>query len=83
MSTIEEYNQKRAALIASERALRFDSAAIASATEHEIRAVEIIRNIRAREAAEVWNANSEKLMYPGMEFLIAKETICESFAPDH
>ncbi|KAG9119192.1 hypothetical protein FRC07_005932 [Ceratobasidium sp. 392] len=78
MSALEEYNQKRATLIASERALRFDAVAIASATEQENRAADILRNIRTREAAEIWNASAEKLMYPGMEFLIAKETILQT-----
>ncbi|KAG9102371.1 hypothetical protein FS749_004157 [Ceratobasidium sp. UAMH 11750] len=78
MSTLDEYTQRRAALIASERALRFDSAAIASATEQETRAADVIRNIKALEAAEIWNASTEKLMYPGMEFLIAKETILKT-----
>lgn len=75
MCTLEEYSQKRADLIASERALRFDAATIASATETEKRAAEIVRELRTREAQQVWNASTEKLMYPGMEFLIAKETI--------
>ncbi|KAG8769995.1 hypothetical protein FRC12_004588 [Ceratobasidium sp. 428] len=78
MSALEEYIKNRDALIASERALRFDSGAIASATEQENRAVNIIKKIRTREAADIWNASTEKLMYPGMEFLIAKETILQT-----
>jgi hypothetical protein len=77
MSALEEYTRKRAELIASERALRFDAGAIADATENEKRALEIVREIKVREAREVWGAGAEKLVYPGMEFLIARETICE------
>lgn len=75
MSALDRYNQDRAALIASERALRFDAVAIASASENETRAAEIISRLKAREAQEIWNAESEQLMYPGMEFLFAKDTI--------
>ncbi|CAE6538392.1 unnamed protein product [Rhizoctonia solani] len=75
MSTIQEYKNRRTELIASERALRFDAQTIASATDKEKRAVGIVHALRAKEAQEVWNATAEKLMYPGMEFLIAKETI--------
>ncbi|KAF8598475.1 adenosine deaminase-related growth [Ceratobasidium sp. AG-I] len=75
MTTLEEYNQDRVALIAAERALRFDAVAIASASENETRAAEIVRKLKTREAEEIWNAESEQLMYPGMEFLFAKDTI--------
>ncbi|KAH7337223.1 hypothetical protein B0J17DRAFT_666763 [Rhizoctonia solani] len=75
MSTLDEYKSQRAQLIASERALRFDAQAIANATDKEKHAVEIVSALRAKEAKEIWNASAEKLMYPGMEFLIAKETI--------
>ena len=77
MTTLEKYNQDRAALIASERALRFDAVAIASASANETRAAEIVRKLKTREAEEIWNAESEQLMYPGMEFLFAKDTISE------
>ncbi|KAJ1303105.1 hypothetical protein OPQ81_011306 [Rhizoctonia solani] len=75
MSSLEEYKNRRTELIASERALRFDAQTIADATDKEKRAVEIVRALRAKEAQEIWSAKAEKLMYPGMEFLIAKETI--------
>ncbi|KDN38926.1 hypothetical protein RSAG8_09207, partial [Rhizoctonia solani AG-8 WAC10335] len=75
VSTLDEYKARRAELIASERALRFDARAIADATDKEKRAVEIVGALRAKEAREIWNAGAEKLMYPGMEFLTAKETI--------
>ncbi|CAE7137633.1 unnamed protein product [Rhizoctonia solani] len=79
MSTLDEYQIRRAELIASERALRFDAQTIANATDKEKRAVDIVRALRAKEAREIWNADTEKLMYPGMEFLTAKETICNEY----
>lgn len=78
MTTLEAYKQKRADLIASERALRFDSAAIANATNQENRAAAVIRDIKARETRDVWSSSTDQLMYPGMEFLIAKETILKT-----
>jgi hypothetical protein len=77
MSGLEEYHNKRQALIYEERALRFDSVAISNATSQEILAVEIVHKLRAQEAEEVWSSSIEKFMYPGMEFLNAKETIGE------
>lgn len=75
MSQLEEYYAKRQSLISEERDLRFDSKAMANATPQELRAVEIVNELRAREAQEIWSSSTEKLMYPGMEFLVAKETI--------
>lgn len=77
MSTIEKYKEDRATLIASERALRFDAVAIASASENETRAAEIVHKLKTREAKDIWNAKKEQFMYPGMEFLFAKDTISE------
>lgn len=81
MSQLEEYNTKRRALISKERAVRFDSKAIANATPQELRAAEIVNKLRAREAQEIWSSSTEKLMYPGMEFLVAKETIGKLILP--
>ncbi|KAF8598474.1 adenosine deaminase-like growth [Ceratobasidium sp. AG-I] len=78
MSQLEEYNARRKALIYEERALRFDSKAIAGATPQELRAAEIVNQLRAREAQEIWSSSTEKLTYPGMEFLVAKETIVQT-----
>ncbi|EUC63201.1 adenosine deaminase-related growth factor [Rhizoctonia solani AG-3 Rhs1AP] len=75
MTTLDEYKAQRAELIASERALRFDAQTIANATDKEKHAVEIVSALRTKEAQEIWNADAEKLMYPGMEFLTAKKTI--------
>jgi hypothetical protein len=76
---LEEYINQRTNLIAEERSERFDAQVIANATEKEKRAAEIVSALRAKEAKEIWSASPEKLMYPGMEFLIARETICKSF----
>ncbi|KAG8708768.1 hypothetical protein FRC08_018717 [Ceratobasidium sp. 394] len=78
MIEIEEYNSRRRDLISRERALRFDSAAISNATLQEIRAAEIVQSLKAREAEEVWSSDIGKLTYPGMEFLVAKETIMKT-----
>ncbi|QRV77292.1 AMP deaminase [Ceratobasidium sp. AG-Ba] len=78
MTSIDEYNQKRANLIASERALRFDAATIANATRKEHRAAHFIDTIKRRESMSIWSSETNKLMYPGMEFLTAKETILKT-----
>ncbi|QRV92114.1 AMP deaminase [Ceratobasidium sp. AG-Ba] len=75
MTEAERYLNKRQDLVSRERALRFDSGPIANATPQELRASKIIQNVRAQETEEIWGADSEKLMYPGMEFLVAKQTI--------
>ncbi|KAG9118782.1 hypothetical protein FRC07_006528 [Ceratobasidium sp. 392] len=78
MNTIGKYFGERRDLVSAERALRFDSVALANATPPEIRASNIVRSIKAREAEEVWNSADQKLMYPGMEFLVARETIVKT-----
>ncbi|KAG8709555.1 hypothetical protein FRC09_000613 [Ceratobasidium sp. 395] len=75
MTETEQYLNKRRSLISEEHALRFDAGALSKATSQEIRAADIVRNLKDLEAKEVWSSESEKLMYPGMEFLVAKETI--------
>lgn len=74
----QAYISQRTQLIAHERALRFDAQAIAQSTDAEKRALHIVNELRERDARDIWNASTEKLVYPGMEFLIAKETISES-----
>ncbi|KAG8705486.1 hypothetical protein FRC11_009001, partial [Ceratobasidium sp. 423] len=74
-SDINEHAQRRASLIAAERALRFDAGVIASATENEKRTVEIVENLRVREAKEIWNARKGTLKHPTTDFLTAKEII--------
>ncbi|CAE6380112.1 unnamed protein product [Rhizoctonia solani] len=74
-SDITEHAQKRETLIEAERSLRFDAEVITTATENEKRAVEIVNNLRMREAKEIWQASKGRLMYPKMDFLTAKEII--------
>ncbi|KDN33624.1 hypothetical protein RSAG8_13288, partial [Rhizoctonia solani AG-8 WAC10335] len=61
-SDMNEHAQKRANLIATERSLRFDAEVITKATENERRAVEIVNNLRMREAKEIWQASKGRLM---------------------
>ncbi|CAE6470123.1 unnamed protein product [Rhizoctonia solani] len=75
MSKLEEYKHRRAELIASEKALRFDAEAISNATNKERHASEVVGALRIKEVQTIWDADYEKQMYPGMEFLTAKETI--------
>ncbi|CAE6420102.1 unnamed protein product [Rhizoctonia solani] len=74
-SDITEHTQKRASLIEAERSLRFDADVNAKATENEKRAVEIVNNLRVREAKEMWHANKGMLMYPNLDFFTIKNTI--------
>ncbi|EUC63198.1 adenosine deaminase-like protein [Rhizoctonia solani AG-3 Rhs1AP] len=74
-SDITEHAQKRESLIAAERSLRFDDEVITKATENEKRAVEIVNNLRMREAKEIWKASKGRLIYPRSDFLTAKEII--------
>lgn len=58
-------------LIAEDRALRLDNALLKNATEEEVRAEQIIREIRAEEARNVWSMEHEDVpnTFPGMAFL--------------
>ncbi|KAB5589123.1 Adenosine deaminase CECR1 [Ceratobasidium theobromae] len=74
--TTQEYRDRRADLIAEERALRFDTQRIRNATAKELRAVEIVDELRKREQASVWYADPNK--EPGMPYLWAKDTIAQT-----
>ncbi|KAI0332609.1 Metallo-dependent hydrolase [Cubamyces sp. BRFM 1775] len=80
-----DYLARRAQLIAQDRALRADHVIGKELSEEERKADEILRRIRTSEAQSVWNAeNSAKhrhgsqQMFPGMEFLTARETILKT-----
>ncbi|KAJ1303110.1 hypothetical protein OPQ81_011311 [Rhizoctonia solani] len=75
-STVEEYRQRRADLIAEERALRFDAERIRNVTSREARAVEIVDVIRRHEEENIWRADPNK--EPGMPFLWAKNIIAQT-----
>ncbi|KAG1756381.1 Metallo-dependent hydrolase [Suillus paluster] len=67
---LAEYLQRREKLIAEDRALRIDHVR-ANYTAAELKADEVVRSIRAREAVTVWGVDREDVPhpYPGMEFL--------------
>ncbi|OJA20418.1 hypothetical protein AZE42_07492 [Rhizopogon vesiculosus] len=76
---LTDYLQKRKKLIADDRALRVDHVR-ANYTAAELKADEVVRAIRAREAESVWGVEREDVPhpYPGMEFLNAKDIILET-----
>ena len=74
-ASLEAYASARDELIASDRALRRDNARIATASDAEKRADEKIRALRAKEAREIWDAESIPNVFPGMGFLVCKDII--------
>ncbi|KDN38921.1 hypothetical protein RSAG8_09202, partial [Rhizoctonia solani AG-8 WAC10335] len=76
LPTVEVYRQRRADLIAEERALRFDAGRIRNATSRETQAAKIADVLRRHEEASVWRADPNK--EPGMPFLWAKDTIAQT-----
>ncbi|KIJ41330.1 hypothetical protein M422DRAFT_255841, partial [Sphaerobolus stellatus SS14] len=84
VSALDAYWASRTSLIAEERSLRRDTAYLANLTEAEKKAEGIIRDIRAVEAKTVWGFGVENVhkeipvLFPGMEFLTAKELIDET-----
>jgi len=68
---LTDYLDKREKLIAADRALRVDCVRRANDTTAELRADEVVRAIRAREAVSVWGAEHDDVPHPytGMEFL--------------
>ncbi|KAG8685812.1 hypothetical protein FRC11_010046 [Ceratobasidium sp. 423] len=75
LPTINEYLERRADLVAEERAIRFDAGAIRNATAKELKAVEIVDALRRPEQQSVWYADPNK--EPGMPFLWARGAIDE------
>ncbi|KAI0351477.1 Metallo-dependent hydrolase [Trametes cingulata] len=79
---MEDYRRKREQLISEDRALRPDYSSARALASDEKKADEILRGIRATEAQSVWNGkrpvkhiHGPQQMFPGMEFLTARETI--------
>lgn len=72
---LADYLEKREKLIADDRALRVDHVR-ANYTAVELKAEEVVRAIRAREAVSVWGVEREDVPhpYPGMEFLNGMDT---------
>ncbi|KAJ8473573.1 hypothetical protein ONZ45_g16248 [Pleurotus djamor] len=77
-STVEEYAQARAALVAEDRRLRRDHNY--APTEREEAADRVIRAIRAKEATTVWGAEHPDIPhpFPGMEFLTGRSVIVQT-----
>ncbi|KAG1731765.1 Metallo-dependent hydrolase [Suillus lakei] len=76
---LADYLQRREELITEDRALRIDCVR-ANYTPAELKADEVVRSIRAREALTVWGVDHEDVPhpYPGMEFLNAKDIILKT-----
>ncbi|KAG1877719.1 Metallo-dependent hydrolase [Suillus subalutaceus] len=76
---LADYLQRRDKLIAEDRALRIDRVR-ANYSMAELKADEVVRSIRAKEAVSFWGVDHENVLhpYPGMEFLNAKEIIVKT-----
>lgn len=71
---MEAYLNNRQELIRRDRALRRDHSNAVKVSSEEIKADEVLRNIRAHEAKSIWGQqlkghNGLQQMFPGMEFL--------------
>jgi adenosine deaminase CECR1 len=75
--SVAEYQAKRAAFIVEDRALRRDHARSANRSTAELKADEVIRQIRAIEASSIWDGEHENIQhpFPGMEFLTGMEIV--------
>lgn len=69
-NSIAEYEASRNALILADRALRADHKK-GQLSELEALADKVVRDVRAAEAASIWNQDYEGIPhpFPGMEFL--------------
>lgn len=67
----KSYLDARRKLIAEDRSLRRDCALLQSASEDELRAEELIKNIKAAEDKSIWSVEHEGVTntFAGMEFL--------------
>ncbi|KAI0780414.1 Metallo-dependent hydrolase [Trametes elegans] len=79
---MESYLKNREELILQDRALRPDHASARSLSADELKADQILRRIRKHEHHTIWNGQRQVMhihgpqqMFPGMEFLTARETI--------
>lgn len=69
MSSFQDYQAERDALIKADRALRLDH--IRQSTILESQADQIVRRVRADDAESVWSMQQDEVPhpFPGMEFL--------------
>jgi adenosine deaminase CECR1 len=68
-SDLAEYQERRAALISDDRSYRRDLQATISSAE--VKAEQVVRDIRALEASTIWKQEHASVPhpFPGMEFL--------------
>ncbi|KAJ3902865.1 hypothetical protein F5879DRAFT_962352 [Lentinula edodes] len=78
-SAIEEYEANRKELIFADRAQRADHKK-GQLSELEVLADKVIREVRATEAASIWNREYEGIPhpFPGMEFLTGRSIIVQT-----
>ncbi|KAH7873630.1 uncharacterized protein C8R40DRAFT_1172422 [Lentinula edodes] len=78
-SAIEEYEANRKELILADRAQRADHKK-GQLSELEVLADKVIREVRATEAASIWNREYEGIPhpFPGMEFLTGRSIIVQT-----
>ena len=67
----KSYLEAREKLIAEDRSLRHDCALLQKASEDELRAEELVKNIKAAEDKSIWSIEHEGVTntFAGMEFL--------------
>ena len=76
MSTpLATYQEERAALIWEDRCLRRDT--LVKHSDAEVKADQIIRDIRTAEASTIWMQEHESILhpFPGMEFLTGPSSL--------
>lgn len=66
MTTTEQYRQSREALIAQERARRYDAVKASNLTDVESRANDVLQMVRKREEHSLWNSPVNPKTFPGM-----------------
>ncbi|KAF5380946.1 hypothetical protein D9615_004143 [Tricholomella constricta] len=77
-SDLEVHRQARATLIDEDRSLRRDR--LERASDAEVKADHLVREIRAAEAATIWQQEHPSIPhpFPGMEFLTGREIIVKT-----
>ncbi|PFH54144.1 hypothetical protein AMATHDRAFT_135550 [Amanita thiersii Skay4041] len=79
-AALATYKAQRAAFIEQDRSLRRENIWKARRSPEEIKADEIIRKIRAKEASTIWKQESDSIPhpFPGMEFLTGRSIIVKT-----
>lgn len=70
-ASVDDYLRQRDALMKEDRSLRREYMTAQLRSSLEVKADEIVRNIRAKEAATIWKEDHPEVLhpFPGMEFL--------------